>query len=294
MTEVELLVVCEGEDGSLDVRVLERVLERHGVRARVMAAGNATALATLCRALKHPFDLAFEMKDSDFAAVAATIAVPDKPRKLRWRRHEVENFLVDPQVVLRAFDDLRRGPPFLPWVSQAPVDLAGARALMAELATDLLDDHVGGTMWFTRYVRSTRNNPATFRRPADPEVREAGWARTLRSEAARVVADCNALAADPLFASASIDEDWGRRLSELKASDFVRSGRYLIEMEGKALVGALYRRVVSWGGARVKRRDFESQLLDALLSLLGTADEPADFLALVAHLRAHAASLGGR
>lgn len=290
MSDVEALVVCEGEDGSLDVRLVERVLEHHAVRARVMAAGDATALRTICRALKHPIELAFELKDRDFTAGTPDLAPPGSPRRLRWRRHEVENFLVEPRVVHLAFEALRVGTTVPPWMTQAPPDVAAAGALMGALATNLLPDHLGGTMWFERYARSTRNNPATFRRPGAGAVQRDGWVTSLTQEAQRIVGGCNALAADPLFDGPSIGAEWTRRLTELTASDFVTSGAYLRDMEGKALLGALHRRVQSWpGGAKVTRAGLESLLFDALVSLLGTAYEPTDFRDLAEHIRHHAA-----
>lgn len=285
MSQMEALVVCEGDEGSLDVRVVERVLEHHAVPARVVAAGDATALRVICRILKYPVELAFELKDRDFAPAAQAIASPLKPRKLRWRRHEVENFLIEPRVVLRAFDALRLEASPLPWLNLAPSDVAASEGLMRELATGLLPDHVGGQMWFERYVRSTSNNPATYRRPSPRDVQRDGWAASLALEAQRVVKGCSDLAADPLFDGAAIRAEWQSRSRDLATSDFVTSGAYLQDMEGKALLGALHKRVQSWPRAVVSRADLESLLFEALVSSIGTADEPADFRDFADHIR---------
>ncbi len=287
MAEVEVLVVCEGEDRSFDVRILKRVLEHHGVRARVVPAGDAVTLGALRATLGYDERVSFSIKDRDFLRAAPTIA--PKPRKLRWRCHEIENFLVAPAVVHAAFDRLRGDLTGSLWLAQAPPDLSGVSALLRELGAALMPRHAGGLMSAARSQRSTTNNPATFRRPSPPDVERLGWPNALAQEARRVVLACQALAADPLFQEAPIRAEWTRQLSDLSASDFITSGRYLVDMEGKALLGALHARLRSWG-AKVSQDDFASEaLVPALFSLLGTADEPTDFRDLAEHIRHHAA-----
>jgi hypothetical protein len=284
MNEGEILLLCEGTNASLDLRIIDRVLAHHGIRARVIAAGNATGTGTMAPILGYPPKLVFELKDLDFAAVAPTIA-PRKPRKLRWRRHEIENFITDPWVLTTTLQQLRQGDPPLDWISQAPEDEAGARRVLEEIARPLLAHHVGGTMWFERFCRSTQDNPTTFRRPSKEEINDLGWAGSLAREAERVVTGCQQLARDPLLDSTRIADDWNARVQAIEASDFIRSGRFLAVMEGKMLFHALHQRFVSWGAKKLTPSDLEDRLLEALLSSLGTSAEPADFRDLADHIK---------
>jgi hypothetical protein len=288
MSEVEILLICEGNDTSLDVRIVGPVLEKHQIRARVIAADNALVPETTAAILGYPRKLLFELKDLDFAAAADSIA-PRKPHKLRWRRHEIENFIVHPWVLATTLRQLRREDTRFPWLAQAPDDEEGARRVLEEIGESLLEHHLGGTMWFERYRRSTQENPATFRRPSGEEVQTLGWPGALAREAKRVLEGCQALAQDALLDPAAIPDIWKERLQELTASDFIRSGRFLEAMEGRRLFRALHKKFISWGAAKLKPADLETILLQALLSSLGTPDEPADFRDLADHIKSQLA-----
>jgi hypothetical protein len=233
--------------------------------------------------LRYDERVSFSIKDRDFLPAERTIA--PKPRKLRWRSHEIENFLVAPAVVHAAFERLRLEAPGEAWLAHAPANLPGVETLILDLAVRLLPVHIGGLMASERSLRSTTSNPTSFRRPSTPDVDRLGWPGALAQEAHRVVLGCQSLAMDSLFQEAAIHADWARYLAEIPASGFFSSGRYLADMEGKALLGALHALACSWG-MRASRDAFASEaLVPALFSLLGSKDEPTDFRDLAEHIR---------
>lgn len=290
----ELLLVCEGEPTSLDVRVIELALKplRASAHIRVYPAGDAKGRGLLCDALGIPSSHALEIKDRDFLPPSPALVL--SPRKMRWRRHEIENFLLDPGVVLAALTKLRAlaDPPT--WLSSAPSSRADVVALLKDIARPLLPRHVGGLVASELTRRCTHDNPTTFRRPNPVSDTADEWAASLTEEARRVLAGCGALASAPDLDPQTLDARYRGRLGELETSDFLASERFLLDMEGKRLRDGLLHALRALGAVHLTKDDLDTVLLEGLSLLLGGGPGlvPDDFSELRAEvLRVHQALL---
>src|SRR5262245_61551786 len=99
-------LVCEGERDSIDNRLLDAVLAQyHGLPVQIEPGGGKRSLRTIRAYLekRNPDpnrspDIAIAVEDRDYSPRADVEAEWMNPvaRSLRWRWHQVENFLMVP------------------------------------------------------------------------------------------------------------------------------------------------------------------------------------------------------
>src|SRR5262249_42766939 len=120
-----------------------------------------------------------------------------------WRRHEIENYLLHPRVVLALFHDYRATGA--PWAVALPATEPDVLALLATIAGPLVENHAGEVLRVELLRHSTAKGNLQYgalRPPAAPGATVAGqavWVRALQHEAARLCAVCSAAAALPEF-----------------------------------------------------------------------------------------------
>src|SRR5437868_14011576 len=102
-------LVCEGGNAGLDNRVLDRlVIQFHNLAVQVAPSGGGGGLGAVRVYLlsRAPSDVAISVEDRDYyhthAQAHARWANLTAPRYI-WRRHEIENYLLHPRVVLALF-----------------------------------------------------------------------------------------------------------------------------------------------------------------------------------------------
>jgi len=100
-------LLCEGMSGSLDARLLTALIAPGG--PRVAPAGSKTALGAAAAALTQAKVPTRVMRDRDFdfepgpdGTQPVEWTWSGEPVGWHWRRHEVENYLLDPALVERA------------------------------------------------------------------------------------------------------------------------------------------------------------------------------------------------
>ena len=107
----ELWLVCEGEKGSVDVAILKPVLATIlAAEIVVEPAGGDRQLSTVARFLEaQRGGTAAYVKDRDYRPrEAAEVALQERSPDFLLRRHSIENYLLHPQIVIRAFTQLRK------------------------------------------------------------------------------------------------------------------------------------------------------------------------------------------
>jgi hypothetical protein len=143
---VAVFLVCEH---ALDGRVLDQlVVQRHSLAAQVVYAVGSSGLGAICRYIENRTrgDVAVSIRDRDYdytwAQADATWANPTG-REFVFRRHEIENYLLEPRAVLELFNEWR-ALPSAPWTRHLPMNEADIAALLTTLATPLVPTHVAG------------------------------------------------------------------------------------------------------------------------------------------------------
>ena len=104
------LLLCEGGPKSPDIRVLSAVL--NGVAGEVRPSGGKQGLRELVKSLRVHNRSCVALADGDFPRIPESWAASDEARRWDdgieflgwlWRRKEVENYLLDPEVLKRTF-----------------------------------------------------------------------------------------------------------------------------------------------------------------------------------------------
>ena len=151
-------LVCEGPADGLDVRVLDAVVAQIlSVPVLISAAGGNSSLGSVAAWLEEKSRR--QLSDGSLSRpTASALCIQDRnyrpcteaqvgwnrsdAKRLIWLRHEIENYLLEPLVVLATFDSFRR-TVIAPWAHALPTDAPAVTGLLASLAQPQLEDHVG-------------------------------------------------------------------------------------------------------------------------------------------------------
>ena len=242
-------LVCEGGTTGLDNRVLDRlVIQFHNLAVQMAPSGGSGGLGAVRVYLlnRSPNDVAISVEDRDYyrtqAQAHATWANLAANAYI-WRRHEIENYLLHPRVVLALFDDYRAAGT--PWAAALPATEPDVLALLQTVAAPLLENHAGEVLRVELLRHSTAGGNLQFgaiRPPAPAGASvpgQAAWVLALQQEAARLCGVCTAAAALPEFQPAAIAARYQTLLAQFQAPAFLTSGDFLVDMGGHELMAAL-------------------------------------------------------
>ncbi|WP_088253016.1 hypothetical protein [Fimbriiglobus ruber] len=283
-------LVCEGFRQGLDERVLDAVvIQYHNLPVLTSPSGGSSGLGAVRAYLESRShnDVAVAVEDRNHRPLAGAAATwtSTAGRSFIWRRHEIENYLLHPRVVLELFN-LLRTTPGLPWAAGLPATEPDVDALLQSLAVRLLDDHAAEVLRdeIVRLTNAAGSVRFGGRRPA-PLAGTHGpgqpqWLAALQAEAARLCQTCTAVASLQPLQSVQITARYTTLVAQYHQQTFLTTGDYLRDMGGHELLAALSRHLRTLGaGAR-----FDEQFLgDELLRQLGkiyvpnTLFQPDDF-----------------
>lgn len=106
------VLLCEGGDNSLDVRLLGQILR--GTRVVIEPSGGKDGFTNLIHSRRRSDPRVCGLSDGDFPRSPKTWVAPSNPVPpawtvggvvlgWHWRRKEVENYTIDPDIVARVF-----------------------------------------------------------------------------------------------------------------------------------------------------------------------------------------------
>jgi hypothetical protein len=300
---MSIYLVCEGSPNGLDVRVLDLVIaQKLGQEVQIIPSGGEGSLGSVASWLEErsrktlpdgtqspPRDQAYVVEDRDFRSSEEVeqIGQRSSPKRWVWRRHEIENYLLDPRLVADAFRALQAG--HVRGADALPGDPDAVLRLLQELARPMLKDHTG---WVTYWhlVSHKRNTEDTRLLWPDPPLQPAPgssypghteWLDYLCSECARLKEACRQVSEDITFDGPGIAKAYDRFLLQVTHPDFFASEQFLLDLDGHKLMSALRLHVNQAGVSHLSRSDLETELLNALDRLYEPGFfEPDDFAQL--------------
>jgi hypothetical protein len=141
---VAVYLVCEGFLSGLDRRVLgDLVIQHHNLPVLIEPAGGSRGHGAVRTYLENrsPNNVAVTIEDRDYrpAAVANSPWANAGGKSFMWRRHEIENYLIHPRVMLGLFNDFRGAGAA--WATPLPATEPDVSAFLQSLAQPLLEDH---------------------------------------------------------------------------------------------------------------------------------------------------------
>ncbi len=257
----ELWLVCEGEKGSVDVAILNPVLSTIlAAEIVVEPAGGHSQLSTVARFLEvQRGGRAAYLKDRDYLPrEAADVALQKRSPDFLLRRHSIENYLLPPQIVLRAFAQLKqrfeqqaRGR--IPqWVSALPTDAEQvadalrecARRRTAEeaclLATHRLWDALPSTV---RLIQ--KRLPAKPR--ADDPSQPCPWREALCQEIESVRSSAEQTSQCVQFRPENVAPFFDTAYAEFTAARYVSQMEFLVDYHGRDLLKEFHQWLLEQG-----------------------------------------------
>lgn len=290
-------LVCEGPRQGLDERVLDAlVIELRNLPVVVEAAGGSKGHRAVRGFLesRSPHDVAIAIEDRDFlprTEADLTWANPAGKSSI-WRRHEIENYLLHPRVVLELFNDFRAAGQA--WANSLPATEGDVSALLQTLATSLLEDHAAQVLKYELVQLITGVGSLTFAppRPIAPGAHTCGqaqWVPALQKAGGDLLRTCGSVTALPDLQAAAIAARYNAHVAQFQNPGFLNSGDFLIDMKGKDLMAAFSRHL---GAAAAPARLISQDVLaDELLRMIVRVYQPSllyqpdDFAELAAILR---------
>ncbi len=245
-------LVCEGSASGLDERVLDAlVVQHHKLSIWMASAGGRRGHGSVRDYISNrsSIDVAISVEDRDYrpkATASATWSIRSGKRFI-WHRHEIENYLLHPRVVLELFDGFRSltSSTSSTWASSLPVTESDVSALLQSLARPLLETHAAEVLIEELRQKISDKGSVHFSLPRPSRlagshmVGQNQWLTALNQEANRLRQICNDVAKLPEFESTAIDSRYGSLLAQFQDPGFLASGDYLIDLAGKELLSAL-------------------------------------------------------
>ena len=257
--------------------------------------GGGSSLGAVGAYLRRPpLDVAISVEDRDYRAQAAAHATWANAVSTRfmWRRHEIENYLLHPRIVLELFNDFRAAPG-AGWAASLPLTEAEVSAQLQVLASPLLEDHTAEVLRYELVQQINGTGGMSFGppRPAPPggahTPGQAQWLPALQQEAVRLCQACNTVAALPGLHPIAMAGRYNALLTRFQDPAFLTSGDYLIDMGGHELLAALSRYLHGLGAPGPLNQGALANELLRVLALMyqpNTLYQPDDFADLAAIL----------
>ncbi len=258
----ELHLVCEGAGNGLDHRVLMAAIAVPArVPIRVDPAGGHPQVRTVRAWLQSPArgDVVFSVEDRNYRPPVDAEATWQEAdgRSFMWRRHEIENYLLEPVVLSRALSSLRAAAA-LPQAEEE------AEALLLRHARPMLERHAGLVLHaqLREVKKSSRlkielNDP---RPPAGP-AGAAEWLAAMQEEIARMKRDCIAVSALADLQPDAVRSRFDTILGEVKSAAYETVPTIPRELAGKQMLSAIATELGRLSAGRITRRLLEEDLL---------------------------------
>jgi hypothetical protein len=273
------------------------VIQFHSLNVQMAPSGGSGGLGAVRLYLQNrsPNDIAISVEDRDYYLTQADAHASWAnlgAKKYIWRRHEIENYLLHPRVVLALFDDYRTAA--FPWATALPSAEPDVLTLLQNVAAPLLENHAGEVLRVELQRHSTARGNLQFGAPKPPALPganapgHAAWVPGLQQEASRLCAVCTAAAALPDFQPAAIANRYQTLLAQFQVPAFLTLGDFLIDMGGHELMVAVADRLRGIGAPPGFTTAFlEEELLRVLSPIYqpGVIYQPDDFEELALILR---------
>jgi hypothetical protein len=264
-----VILICEGATDGLDIRALNAVIaQKLGKQITIRAAGGDRGLGSVATYLEEQSkqqyggtsDEVFTIEDRNYKSwTEAHDSWGQNNKRLIWHRHEIENYLLDPGIVVSAFDLLNKIKP-----ASLPQSRPDVESLLHSCANKMLEDHAG---WLTYYYYLvSKLGPLRLRLSGLGGILQTrqNWIEHLQQECSRLSQATLTMSQIAEFDAPEIENFYDQKLDEIRQPSFLTSGQYLRDLRGKELLGTLYERVKTMGFAKMKKADFQEKLIQAL------------------------------
>ncbi len=271
----QVWLVCEGKT---DRPVLEDVFNRVlvvGAEILIKSGGGIEALAAVSQYLfesnGETITTAY-VADRDYTRrQVVEDAFFDGKRRFRWRRHCIENYLLEPAVVAHAMKSMLASTPAMNRSILGSV-LTDETTIAAELRScaQARAPQEAGRMAFHRLWEDLSNTagridngwPSALSQTSPPDA--ATCRQALVAEAARMVQKAQETAASVHLGPTAIAQRYDDEFARITSDTYMAQSCFLEEFHGRDLIAAFHDRLKKNYGMRLSREKFTKELRDAV------------------------------
>ena len=252
------LLLCEGDS---DERFLDRIFNTSELKAQQV--GGARNLRPAATYLARQNQLVFTIQDRDFRPLSEAEECYSKNyagRHFMWRRHELENYLIEPRVVANRFKQLQ---PYSRVTLPDTED--SARHWIKNLARDLLEDQAGRqTAWELRHQLHDTFPTTSSRSQGDAIQSREEWQNRLISEMTEIRSQAQQFEGFVQTTDADILQNYEANLQAFSEHSFLDTDGHLKNFGGHEMVLKIYQE------ARINVRhyglqDFQTDLVNSFV-----------------------------
>ena len=252
------LLLCEGES---DERFLDRIFDTRELKAQQV--GGTSNLRPTAAYLTQQNQLVFTIQDRDFRPLSEAEECYDPNyanRHFMWRRHELENYLIEPRVVANRFKQLQLHSKIA-----LPETEDSVRRWIKNLARDLLEDQAGRrTAWELHHqLRDTLPDAFSLFQGSAIQARKE-WENRLISEMNEIRSQARWFEEFVHTTNADILQNYEANLQVFSEPSFLDTDEHLKDFGGHEMVQKIYQE------ARINARhyglnDFQNDLVNSFV-----------------------------
>jgi hypothetical protein len=281
----QIYLVCEGRDGSLDQRVLTRlVINRFCPEVLIVPAGGQESLKSVAGWLverdqrtgvppsSRHLPRSYSIRDRNYDSHVDRDASWKVGRHFIWHRHEIENYLLDPRCInhaLMTFRDTAHG-----WIGPTTFTETLVTDLLKAIAETMKDNHVGWCTYkelslvrFSYDLRFKYPNPTLPPNTGYLYPTRDQWISYLTSESERMRKVVTSISGESRFDLSNIQEIYDRTHARVSSKEYIDAATFLIDYSGHDLIEALLARLRIWL-PNLSLDDLQEQLVESLLSVI--------------------------
>ena len=197
-------------------------------------------------------------------------AFNDGKRRFRWRRHSIENYLLEPAVVVHALTSMINTTPsskrYL--LGSVPNDEATIAMELRTCAQARAPQEAGRMAYYRLWedisdpAGRIDNGLPTVLSQGSPNV--AACRQALIAEVTRMIQKANETAACMYLAPLAIQQRYDDELARITAGGYMSQSCFLEEFHGRDLLGAVHARLNETYKMRLSRKTFTESLRDAV------------------------------
>ena len=275
------LLLCEGDS---DERLLDRIFNTRELKTQQV--GGTRNLRPAAAYLTRQNQLVFTIQDRDFRPLCEAEECYSEnyaERHFMWRRHELENYLIEPRVVANCFKQLQ---------SHSKVTLPdtedSASHWIKNLSRDLLEDQAGRqTAWELRHqLHDTFPITSSISQGSAIQSREE-WQNCLINEMKEIRSQAQQFEGFVQTTDADILQNYEANLQVFSEPSFLDRDRHLKDFGGHEMVQKIYQEA-QINVRRYGLQDFQTDLVNSFVEEWNRDPsflQPNDFADLSAAIR---------
>ena len=275
------LLLCEGDS---DERFLDRIFNTSELKAQQV--GGFRNLRPAAAYLARQNQLVFTIQDRDFRPLSEAEECYSKNyagRHFMWRRHELENYLIEPRVVANCFKQLQpHSRVTLPDTEDS------ARHWIRNLARDLLEDQAGHrTSWELRHQLHDTFPTTSSRSQGNAIQNREEWQNLLISEMKEIRSQAQQFHEFLQTKDADILHRYEVNLQAFSEPSFLNTDGHLKDFGGHEMVQKIHQEA-HINVSRYGIQNFQTDLVESFVEEWNRDSsflQPNDFDALGAAIR---------